>query len=50
MRRRAQAESAEDVAEHRLLVLFADAERSKNLRLQIPFVDSDAASAELDPV
>ena len=50
VRRRAEAESAQDVTEHRLLLFFAHAERGEHLRLQIGLVNPDAAAADLHAV
>ena len=38
------------MAEHRLLLFFADAEHLEHLRLQIALVDPDAAAAEFHAV
>ena len=50
MRRRAEAKGAQQMAEHRLLILVAHAEHVEHFRLQIRLVNSDAAAADLDAV
>ncbi len=50
MRWRAEAKCAEDVAEERFLIFFADAERGEDLCLQVALVNANAAAAEFHAV
>src|SRR5436190_10152319 len=50
MRRRSEPEGAEQMPEHRLLLLRVDAKDAEHLLLQFRFVNSDAATTDLDSV
>ena len=50
MRRRAQTKGAQHMAEHALLIFLAHPERREHFRLQIRFVNSNAAAADFHAV
>ena len=50
MRRRAESKRAQQMAEQFLLIFITDAEHAEHFLLQIRFVDSNAAAADLHTV